>query len=270
MMRNLFAMQKAVPWRSTVLLAVLGLGPVFSAKSASVTFDFDTGAPALTTGQSVPFDQTSGGITAHFSSPQGSVFSIQTGASTGWTLSQFSGKFLNDNNLNRNALDIQFSQPLSSITLTFATADFDQTELATTIQLTAYTNTTATPAVGTASIRGTYASDTMPMGTLSFTSNVPFNLIELVLPPQPLGVTDFLVDNIIVTPIPKLAISLTKTNAAVISWPSPSTGYRLRQNTDLGTTSWMDVAAGVDVINGSNLVTVPLSGAQCFYRLTNP
>jgi len=34
---------------------------------------------------------------------------------------------------------------------------------------------------------------------LSFTSAMPFNLVELVLPYQPQGSTDFLVDNIMVT-----------------------------------------------------------------------
>ena len=201
-------------WCLVMMFGVFSIWPAGSSQAQTVTFDFDTGTPTLTTGQNLSFDQTAGGITAHFRSPQGSVFSIQNAASTGWTLSQFSGKFLNDNNLNRNALDIKFSQQLSSITLAFATADFNQTELPTTIQLTAYQNSTGTTAVGTASTRGTYASDTMPMGTLSFTSNVPFNLVEVLLPYQPLGVTDFLVDNITVTPIPKLAISLTNGQTA--------------------------------------------------------
>jgi hypothetical protein len=170
-----------------------------------VTFDFEIGTPTLTTGQSVPFDQTSGGVTAHFSSPQGAVFSVQTDVSTGFTLSQFSGRYLYDNNLNRNYLDIQFSQQISSLTLTFATADFQQNEVPTTIQLTAYEDSTATPAVGSATAHGTYPvdtthpNDTLPQGTLSFTSAAPFNLVEIVLPPQPLGITDFLVDNITVT-----------------------------------------------------------------------
>jgi hypothetical protein len=32
---------------------------------------------------------------------------------------------------------------------------------------------------------------------------------------------------------PLLSITLTSTNTAIISWPSPSSGFALRQNTDL-------------------------------------
>jgi hypothetical protein len=72
------------------LAAIFALSAV-SAGAQSVTFDLDTGTPTLAAGQNVPFDQTSGGITAHFSSPSGAAFSIQTDLTTGWHLSQFSG-----------------------------------------------------------------------------------------------------------------------------------------------------------------------------------
>ena len=169
------------------------------AKADTATFDFDTGTPATFAGEGIPLDQTSGGVTAHFSSPQGSVFSIQNDGSTQFHLSQFSGNYLYPNNLNRNYLDISFGQQLTSITLTFATADFQQVEVPTTITLTAYVNSTANPAVGSISTHGYYAGDTMPMGSLLFNSPGPFNLVEIVLPYQPQGATDFLVDNIIVT-----------------------------------------------------------------------
>ena len=47
------------------------------AKVQTVTFDFDSGTPTLSRGQSTPFEQRSGGITAQFSSPTGAAFSIQ-------------------------------------------------------------------------------------------------------------------------------------------------------------------------------------------------
>src|ERR1017187_10049544 len=40
---------------------------------------------------------------------------------------------------------------------------------------------------------------------------------------------------------PLLTISLTHTNTAVVSWPSPSTGFVLQQNSIAGTTNWTDV-----------------------------
>ena len=191
-------------WRSSLLIALLGFWPSYPAQAQTVTFDFDSGTPTLFTGQSVPFDQTFGGVTAHFSSPQGSVFSVQTDASTHYQLSQFSGNYLYPNNLDRNYLDIKFSKQIRRITLTFATADTHQTELPTAIQLTAYADSTGTPPVGSTTTRGTYGTDTFPMGTLSFTSSKPFNLVEIVLPPQPLGITDFLVDNITVNLSPSV------------------------------------------------------------------
>jgi hypothetical protein len=180
------------------MLAIAFAYPASTGPRAA-TFDLDTGTPALFTGQGIPFDQTSGGITAHFSSPQGLAFSIQTDGSTGFHLSQFSGHYIYDNNLNRNNLDVNFSQHVYSVTLTFATADFQQIEIPTTIQLTAYDTALGTT-VGVATAHGTYGSDTMPMGTLTYNSgSVPFDKIDLVLPYQPLGSTDFLVDNIVVS-----------------------------------------------------------------------
>ncbi len=189
-------------WCSALLLAMLAFWPGNVARAQTVLFDFDSGTPTLFPGLNVPFDQTAGGMTAHFSSPQGAAFSVQSDASTAFHLSQFSGHYLYDNNLNMNYLDIKFSKLLNSITLTFATADFHQTETPTTIQLTAYRDSTGTLPVGSISTHATYGTDTMPMGTLSFTSSTPFNLVEIVLPPQTLGVTDFLVDNIAVTVVP--------------------------------------------------------------------
>ncbi len=188
-------------------MAELGIGlllalPWPAVSQSTVTFDFDTGTPALSPRVSIPLDQTSGGITAHFSSPSGPAFSVQTDSTTGFRLSMFSGNYLYYNNLSRNALDIKFSQPVTSITLAFATADFQQVEVPTTIQVTAYVDSTATTPVGSAPAHGTYASDTMPMGTLSFNAGgKTFNLVEISIPFQPLGASAFLVDNITVTPI---------------------------------------------------------------------
>ena len=78
----------------------------------------------------------------------------------------------------------------------------------TTIKLTAYLDSTASAPVGSATTHGTYSTDTMPMGTLSFTSAQPFNLVEISIPPQPLAATDFLVDNITATPGPPAAPAL--------------------------------------------------------------
>src|SRR5689334_15258430 len=117
------------------------------ARAAAIPFDFDTGAPLLFTGQTLPLNQTSGGMNAQFSST-GLGFSVQSDATTHFSLSQFSSNYLNPNGLNPGPLDILFSQPLSSITFAFATTDSHQTEGTTTIQLTAYMDSTGSPAIG--------------------------------------------------------------------------------------------------------------------------
>lgn len=186
-------------WESALLVATLGFLPAQFAGAQTVTFDFDTATPVLNATQSLPFDQTSGGITAQFNSPSGPAFSIQTDATTTWKMSKFSGKYLYDNNIDRSVLAIKFSQPVTGITLTFATADYE-IEIPTTIQLTAYVDSNTTPAVGSATARGAYGTDSMPMGTLTFASaNRPFNLVEVVTVAQPRGSTVFYVDNISVT-----------------------------------------------------------------------
>lgn len=190
-------------WGIGVLVAVFTFWLAGSAFAANVTFNFDDGIPALVPGQGTAFDQSSAGLSAHFSSPSdnlGPAFSIQSDSTTGFRMSLFSGNYLYDNNLNRNLLDIKFNQPLNNISLTFATADFQQVEVPTTIQLTAFQNSTGTSPVGSATAHGTYGSDTMPMGTLSFSSSgQSFDLVEIGIPFQPRGASDFFLDNIIVT-----------------------------------------------------------------------
>lgn len=183
------------------LLSVALCGFACAAQAATITFDFDTATPALGVGQSAPFVQTANGLTASFTSLPGfGGFSVQTDSSTGFSLSQFSGHYLYPNSLTPGPLDIAFSSPLDSISFIFATADFHQVEVPTTIRLTAFVGSTGTPAIGSTTAHGVYGGDTMPMGTLSFSSNTPFNMVEIsILRGQPAATGDFLVDNISVT-----------------------------------------------------------------------
>ncbi len=199
--------------RSRLLLAALGVLPATCALAQPVMFDFDTGTPPLSVGQVIPFEQTSGGVTARFSSAGGPAFSIQTNASTGWRMSMFSGKYLYDNNLDRSVLTIEFSRTLTAITLTFATADFE-IEVPSNLQLTAYLDSRQSPPVGSATAHGSYIGDTMPMGALSYDSGGrPFNLVEITVPFQTGGATTFFLDNIAAKPA-EAAPVLTSTCAA--------------------------------------------------------
>jgi len=197
--------------RANCLVAVtLGVCLATPALAQTVMFDLDTGTPLLSTDQSVAFLQTAGGIDATFSSPQGAAFSIQTDGSTYFRLSQFTGHYLYPNNIDRNTLHIAFSQSLSSVTLSFATVDYqDNAEVPANLELTAHDSASGALA-GTASTHGTYLGDTYPMGTLSFSSATQgFDVIDLVVPFQPQGTTGFFVDNVAVTTtvVPPLEVS---------------------------------------------------------------
>lgn len=61
-----------------LVLAALGIGPAGPAQVQTAIFDFDSSALSLTTGRNTPFDRTSGGAPARFSSPSGLAGSIQS------------------------------------------------------------------------------------------------------------------------------------------------------------------------------------------------
>jgi hypothetical protein len=171
--------------------------------AGTATFDFDHCTPVLTTGMSTPLDQTCSGISGHFSSThdgyQGGGYSVQSDATTGYHMSQFSANYLWPNGLDPGRLDISLNQSVTSITFTFATADFG-IETPTTIQMDAYLDSNL---VGSMQSHGTYGSDTMPMGTLSYDSGGrPFNRIEIWIPQAGGASTDVLVDNMILTQAP--------------------------------------------------------------------
>jgi hypothetical protein len=69
---------------------------------------------------------------------------------------------------------------------------------------------------------------------------------------------------------PLLAITLSGTNTVLVSWPSPSTGFVLQENTNLNTTSWAPSPATI-TDNGTNkfiIVNPPV--VNRFYRLWKP
>lgn len=186
---------------SLVAFVVLTLSVAPSAWAAhNATFSFDTCKPLLTTGMSTAFDQTCSGVKGHFSSThdgwQGGGYSVQNQNTTGWILHLFSGNYLMPNGLDPGRLDINFNTSLTKLRFYFATADFHQNEVPTTIQMDAYFNKKL---VGTVQTHGHYGTDTMPMGTLKYDSKgKAFNRIEIWIPPQPLGTTDVLVDTLVV------------------------------------------------------------------------
>ena len=69
---------------------------------------------------------------------------------------------------------------------------------------------------------------------------------------------------------PLLSISRTTTNTVVVSWPSPSTGFNLQQNTNgLGSLNWNAVSGVQDNGTTKYLIVNPPTGNR-FYRLVKP
>jgi hypothetical protein len=70
---------------------------------------------------------------------------------------------------------------------------------------------------------------------------------------------------------PSLTVSRTPTSTVAISWPSPSTGFTLQQNTNgITTLNWTNVLiAPTDNGTTKTVIVNPPSGTR-FYRLTSP
>jgi hypothetical protein len=69
---------------------------------------------------------------------------------------------------------------------------------------------------------------------------------------------------------PQLLIRLTSPNTALVSWPSPSTGFRLQENTDLNPTNWINVSLQVTDNGSTKSVIVNSSAGPRCYRLSKP
>lgn len=69
--------------------------------------------------------------------------------------------------------------------------------------------------------------------------------------------------------LPLLSITKSPTNSVLISWPSPSTGFVLQQNSNLSGTNWTTVPQ-TPVDNGTNVtVTISPPTGTWFFRLKN-
>jgi hypothetical protein len=66
---------------------------------------------------------------------------------------------------------------------------------------------------------------------------------------------------------PRLTITLTSTNTVMVSWPSPSTGFSLQQNTDLNTVNWVTPAESVTDNGTIKYIIVNPPVGDRFYRL---
>jgi hypothetical protein len=67
--------------------------------------------------------------------------------------------------------------------------------------------------------------------------------------------------------VPLLSISRTPTNSVMLSWPSPSTGFVLQQNSNAGGTNWINAAQSpADDGTIRSVIIYPPAG-NLFFRL---
>jgi len=69
---------------------------------------------------------------------------------------------------------------------------------------------------------------------------------------------------------PFLNVRSTGTNSVAVSWPSPSTGFILQQNSDLNTTNWTAVSTTPTDDGVTLTVVVQPPVGNMFYRLFHP
>lgn len=171
----------------------------FATLPQTAVFDFDTGTPSLSPHQGMPGSQTKAEMTAYFTSLTGG-WSIQNDI-YGWVSPLFSGNFLYPSTW-WSTLSVQFSQPVTNVSLKFVTADLTTAgDVPTIVRCTGYTNSLSNPAVGSATAQGAqWVNGPYPDGTLTFGSATPFDIIKLDFPSgQPVTISGLLfVDNIVV------------------------------------------------------------------------
>jgi len=69
---------------------------------------------------------------------------------------------------------------------------------------------------------------------------------------------------------PRLAVTESAPDAIALSWPAPSAGFILQQNSACAPTGWVNVTATVNVVGGQNRVTVSPTVGNRFFRLFHP
>ncbi len=193
----------------------------FAMLPQTALFDFDTSWPSVAPGQGMPSTQSNNLLTAAFSTIGGS-WSIQSRqTSVIGAPPSFAGNFLYPGNW-WSSFQIQFSAPITNLAFDFLTGDVSsEYDTPSNVRITAYTNSTATPAVGSGTAQGTWANGAYPDGHINFSSATPFTIVTVDI--APIGVVSGLlfVDNIIAQRATAQAFNLiattSPTNAGFIS-----------------------------------------------------
>jgi hypothetical protein len=156
-----------VPLVSTLLFIA-----AVPATAGLVAFDFDSGTPTLSDGNGLPVSQTNGGVTATFT---GNFF--VTTYNPAWNITGFSNLYIEPIDQNGpSSLNVGFSQQLNSLSFNYGAVD--QNELAVSIVITAYQDSTAN-VVGSQTITAAVNNGfEMGIATISGLSG-SFNLVNI-------------------------------------------------------------------------------------------
>jgi hypothetical protein len=69
---------------------------------------------------------------------------------------------------------------------------------------------------------------------------------------------------------PRLTVSLSQSNAIVLTWPSGVAGFILQESVDLAPGGWTAVTNAVTTVNSVSQVGISFSNGYQFYRLVQP
>ena len=72
------------------------------------------------------------------------------------------------------------------------------------------------------------------------------------------------------TPAPPLLSIQTTTNGVVVYWPNSATQFRLQQSPGILITQWQFNTNSVDLVNGTNQVSISPDSGAIFFRLIYP
>lgn len=185
----------------------------FAMLPQTALFDFDTGSPTVGQGQGMPGSQSHNSLTASFT-PLGGSWSIQTRSSSViGAPPSFSGNFLYPGTW-WSSFQIQFSAPITNLAFDFMTGDVSsEYNTPSTVRVTAFNDSTVTPAIGSGVAQGDWNHGAYPDGHLNFTSIKPFNLVTVDI--APVGVVSGLlfVDNILAQRASAETFDITATTA---------------------------------------------------------
>lgn len=225
------------------------------------TFDFDD-APVHT---SLPIALSSNGLNAFFTAT-GSGFSVQPVGSTGIAPAGMSGLYLYPNSVFGADLIINFSEPLTQLSIMYALQELACDDTAT-MRVTVYMdNTQVATNTARVPVPGTY-----PTGLLSITHAAGFNRAVIHYDSRPPTCQDygiiFFADNLTVTrlcapvtiTVPPSSVTTCLDGSASFSiTPDGSAPYTYQWQAQIAPDSWLDLTDGPWTFDGDTLI---LSGA---------